>query len=269
MKVILRLIMCFLALNGSAQGYKDYTSARHGALGGASTTLVGNLNSLDNQGTLGRVEDKNISLAFKNDFFLEELNTFGLGAILPTKVGVWGANLTRFGNQYYSQNNLGLAFGKVMFKKFNFGMRLNFNRLQQNEYGNANYVTVEMGFLTPISDNFSVGAHVYNPLRTKINTSSEQPIRLASALRIGANYSVDKVTVLLDLESNTTQNLLVKAGVEYHAHKLIDLRFGVNYPNQQISAGVGINTESFEIDFYYQQHAQLGASAGTTLTYAF
>lgn len=269
MKVILKLCICFFCFNLSAQGYKDYTSARHFALGGATSTLVGNQISLDNQGTLSKIEDKEICLSYRNEFFLSELNTFGIGAILPTKVGVLGASISRFGNQNYSQNTFGIAYGKEIFKKFNFGMRLNLNRLQQNEYGNVAYPSVEFGFMSPLSESFTIAGHVYNPFRTKVITQNENYFRVASAMRLGLNYSIDKVSVLVDLESNTTQNLLLKSGVEYHASKVLDLRFGLNFPNQLLSAGVGFNTENLKIDFYYQAHLQLGGSTGTTLTYVF
>jgi hypothetical protein len=253
----------------SAQGYKDFTSARHFALGGATSSLAGNQISLDNQGSLSKVEDKEICLSYRNEFFLSELSTFGIGAILPTKAGVFGANISRFGNLNYSQNTIGIAYGKNIFEKFNFGMRLNLNRLQQNEYGNVTYPTVELGFLSPLSENLTIAGHVYNPFRSKLITQNETYFRVASALRLGMNYSIDKVSILVDLESNTTQNLLLKSGIEYHASDVLDLRFGLNFPNQLLSAGVGFNTESLIIDFYYQTHLLLGGSAGTTLTYVF
>ena len=269
MRVAFLLTFMFYFFNLRSQGEKEYTSSQHFALGGATSTLSGTLNALDNQSALANEDSIAVSLAFKNDFFIPELSTYGLGIVYPTKSGTWGAIVTRFGNQYYSQSNLGLAYGRKLHDRFNFGMRLNYQSLQQNEYGNTAYATVEFGVLSKVSENLSLGAHVYNPFRSKIEFKNEAFYRIGTSLRLGANYSLDQVTLLLDLESNTQSNLLLRSGLECHATKNIDLRVGFVFPQQQISTGFGVQLQSFDFDFYYQWHAVLGGSTGSTISYAF
>jgi hypothetical protein len=269
MRVPFLLTFMLYFFNLKSQGEKEYTSAHHFALGGATSTLSGNLNALDNQGTLSNEDSVSVSLAFKNDYFLSELSTYGLGVVYPTKSGTWGAIVTRFGNQYYSQNNLGLAYGRKLHDWFSFGMRLNYQTLQQNEYGNTKYATVEFGVLSKVSKNLSLGAHVYNPFRSKVVFEGEGYYRIGTVLRLGANYSLDQVSLLLDLESNTQSNLLLRSGLEYHVSKNIDLRLGFVFPQQQISTGFGFQLQGLDFDFYYQWHAVLGGSIGSTINYAF
>lgn len=269
MNIFIRLILCLFSFSCLAVGDKDYTSARHYGLGGASTTLVGGGNSLDNQGTLGLVDTSSLSFFYGNRYFLKELSTYGLGLIKPIKSGVLGVSIIRFGSNYYSQNNIGLAFGKVLTEKFSFGLRLNYLRLQQFEYGNTGLVTAEVGMLTKVSEQLSIGAHIYNPFRVKLTTENDGEFRSESGLRVGANYQLNQVNVLIEMESNTVSELLVKTALEYQSEGALFIRAGFVYPQKQVSAGLGVTLKYFKTDLYYQYHLELGNSSGVSLSYAF
>lgn len=270
MRFSLFLSFVFLSFLISAQGEKDFVSARQFAIGGAATGLIDNISSLDHQGGLGLLDSHSVFLSFQNKFLLPELNTFACGGIFHTKQGNWGTVLNRFGNQYYNQNTLGIAYGKTFTPQFSFGLRLNYHRIQQYEYGNIGYFTTELGLLTKINKDFSIATQVYNPFRTKINIENEdESFRIASGIKIGLNYSYENFRVLVDIANNTNQKLILSAGLEYHITKSIDLRTGFNYPNKGFSAGLGYKTKAFIFDFYYLHHLLLGASFGSTLAYEF
>ncbi len=268
MRFIVIILFFFLTKTCFSQGEKEFTSARNFALGGASTALVGNINSLDNQGTLGFLDTNSISLGYKNDYLLQEFNSFSLSTTHCTKLGNWGALFSRFGNTYYNQNTFGLAYGKKLNNRFGLGVRLNANSVQQNEYGNVFYPTVELGVFTKISDHLQFGAHVYNPFKTKWR-AEKNSVRTNALLRLGINYSLQKAQLLLDFESNTDQNISVRTGLEYHAATWLDIRFGANFPNKQFSTGIGYRYKTTIIDFYYQWHVLLGASLGSSISYEF
>jgi len=258
----------FFSIN--ATGNKQFNSSRHHALGGASSSLIGTFSSLENLGTLGLQDSSiHVGLAFQNNFFLSSLNTGGLAVSHPLANGTIGLIYSRFGNFSFNENEIGLAYGKKIFKNTSGGVRLNYYRVQQDFFRSTGTVTVEFGIHTQIHKDIAFSAHIYNPFRSKLSEDENITIRTESGIRVGAIYKQEKFNLITELENNTNENLQLKGGLEIFLTPCFILRAGYNFPINEVSTGLGFQFSSFHIDLFYSFHESLGSSSGLGLGYAF
>ena len=257
---------CQLMIPPCLCGQEKFHSTRHHSLGGASVTLVDLFSSLENQGTLALLDTTMFGVAVRNDFFLPELLYSSIGGVLKSSAGSFGMKYSHFGTDFFSEQEIGICYGKQLSKTFYAGMRVNYFRIQQNEYGNEGVITTELGFITKMNDELSIGGHFYNPFRAKLKGKSTIQ-RTKSLMRVGINYQLKTCSLLAELEHSTGEELVLKSGLEYFLNKNWVLRAAYRFPRNQMSGGIGLIYKSFRLDFSYQWHTVLGSSTALGLVY--
>lgn len=146
------------------------------AMSDASVTLSDIWSVYHNQAGLGNLEDISIG-AFHQSGFIKEQNVQGIAFALPTRTGTIGVSYAYYGFSQYNEMQAGLAFGRSFTKYFSVGIQLNYiyTHIADN-YGTEDAVNFEIGILSEPIDNLVVGAHIYNPLRSKLGKKKFQPI---------------------------------------------------------------------------------------------
>ncbi len=223
----------------------------------------------NNQAGLGFTEKSGVGFYYENHFMLNRLNFNEFSAILKTAQGGFGLNVSYSGYGHFNEKKIGLAYGMQLGKRFSLGAQLDYlNTFISGEYGSRNIISFELGLLAKITDNLSLGAHVFNPVKAKLSDYNDE--RLPCVLRLGLNWKPDKnFTAALEAESDIDHPLILKAGLEYDVMKLMYLRIGISNNPNIFTFGVGLNLKGFKLDFSSSMHQVLGYSPQISAHYNF
>ncbi len=123
-----------------------------------------------NQAGLGFYPHFAIGFHHENKFVIKEYALHALAITLPTKPGTIGLSYRYFGYAKYNESKVGLGFGRQFGNGFAAGLQLNLHHTYlEGEFGNRNALTVEGGIQYKPANNLVIGAHVFNPTRSKIS----------------------------------------------------------------------------------------------------
>ena len=242
---------------------------RSAAMANASVALSDFWSLQNNQAGLAFYNRLSAGAYYENRFLVKEMSLKAGGFILPTKAGTFGANLTYFGYPKYNETKIGLAFAKNFGDVIAIGLQLDYlNTSIANDYGSRGVATFEIGMLSKVNDNLTLGAHVYNPVRVKISEYDDE--RVPTIFRIGAAYDLDKdLLVTAEVEKDLEYNPMLKVGLEYRIIQQVIVRGGISTNPGTYSFGFGLDFEKLMIDFSSSIHQTLGYSPQISLIYNF
>ncbi len=232
--------------------------ARAGSMAGASVTLSDVWSTYHNQAGLAHLKGFSAGVYYENRFAVKELSTKGAALAMPYKNGAFGLSVTQFGFSLYNENKVGLAYSQKFGEVFSAGVQMNYLGTFIGEgYGQKHTVSAELGVLANLTKDLMIGAHIYNPTRTKLADYNNE--RTPTIFRLGLNYRFSKqVFITAETEKSTYLKPVLKAGLEYKFNDYFYLRTGVaNNPNI-IAFGFGINMQNFQFDFGASHHSVLG-----------
>ncbi len=243
--------------------------ARSSGMGNASVSFGDVWSAHHNQAGLGFVRDISAGAYYENRFLLKEISVKGGVVAVPIKAGTFGLAISNFGYSLYSENKYSLSFAKTFGDKLSFGVAMDYLTTKIAEgYGSKGVLAAEFGIQAKPLKGLTIGAHVFNPTRSKLADYNDE--RLPTIIRFGGDYNFsDKVTVALETEKDISQKAIFKAGIEYKPVKELYLRVGVGTNPTLTSFGFGINLKNFKIDVSGNYHQTLGISPQLGLTYIF
>ena len=272
MKRNLKIITCLIIL--LFHGYhvlangNDGVGARSTALGGFSTTLSDVWSTNNNQAGLGYLENITGGIYYESRFLLKE-TAFKAGAFaLPTKLGSFGLSVTSFGYSLYNETKAGLSYGQKLGEKISVGVQLNYLNVKLNQdYGQKATFTAAVGLIAKLSNELSMGVHVYNPTRVKLTDYNNE--KVPTIMKLGLDYKFsEKVFIAFETEKNIDHAGVVKVGVEYNAIDILYLRGGISTNPTMSSFGFGIKLKEFKLDVSSSFHQTLGLTPAISLIYS-
>lgn len=186
------------------------------------------------------------------------------------KTGAFGLAVNSYGLKNYSENKIGLAYARSFGEKISLGMQLNYMSTVLGEnYGKSGTVSAEVGIQAAITNNISIGAHLFNPTKVKISSNGNE--FAPTVLKFGFLYKVNAklfITSEAEKSSNVTKPV-IKAGVEYNAIKGLYFRAGVSGNPMGNTFGVGYYTGNLKADVFVAFNSRVGYSSGIGLAYVF
>lgn len=265
---------CFIltfGLCGVAMSQNYPAGAKSASLGHASVGLADIWSAYNNQAGLGFLEAPEVGAFVENRFIMQELNAQGLVYAHPFKKmgGTLGFSLYRFGYSNFNDNKLGFTFAKKFGKVFSAGIQLNLHYFQQGgTYESLLTASGELSFLLFLSENWTLGAHVFNPTRTSMASFDRE--KIPTVFRLGTAYAFsDKVQATLELEKDLVYDPTFRAGIEYKPGKKVSIRAGLNSNPISPAFGLGLHFGNFVIDAASSWHQVLGFSPQAALSYRF
>ncbi len=250
-----------------AQIGNDFVGARSAAMGGYNVTLSDVWASNNNQAGLGFVEDLAAGIYYENRFLLKATSYQAGAVVLPIKTGAFGISVASFGYSAYSETKAGLAYGKRLGKKCSVGLQMNYlNTSFTQEYGSKTTLTGAVGVIAKLSEEITLGVHVYNPSRSKLITYGNQ--RVPTIAKLGLDYQFSKkVTLAVSTEKNLTVKAIVNAGIEYYIADLLYIRGGISTNPSQYAFGFGMQLKDFKVEVSSSFHQTLGVTPGISIAY--
>lgn len=269
-RVYIRLILLFVILQGfSNKSFSIQESkveaGKAAAMANTSVTLIDIWSIYHNQAGLGYLKNMSVG-AFHQSGFIKEQNLQGISFAFPTKTGTIGASYSYYGYSQYNETQAGLAFGKTFSKYFAIGLQLNYLHTQvAGNYGSVNSVNFEVGILSQPVDNLLIGAHVYNPSRSKMGDEY-----IPTIFNLGVSYWFsDKVLFGIGTEKDLNHNAILKAGINYKLVNFVSLQAGVSTNPTKYSFGIGFHYININTHVGFSNHTTLGFIPSFTLSYGF
>jgi long-subunit fatty acid transport protein len=230
-------LLCTVSCSVAQPGLVNVAGARGATAGYISTVLDDVSAVLGNQAGMTSLEKPGFVLMAENRFLLKELSHINLGGVLPTSMGHFGISIEQFGLSKYSEQQIGLSYARKFSKKISIGAQFDYLRLRIPDYGAAGFFNFEIGFLLKIFPQLDFGAHLYNPMPTKLTDIDTRTGSFAFGL---AYRPSDKTTLMAEIEKDITYAPTIKAGIEYQPVKVLTLRAGYNTQPALFTFGIGL-----------------------------
>jgi len=242
---------------------------RSAGLGNASSALTDFWSVHNNQAGLGSLNTPAAGLYYENRFLANELSLKAAAFVLPTKSGNFGISFNSFGYVNYNEMKAGLAYGRKFSKVFSAGVQLDYLRTHIAEnYGNKDAFTFEIGVQTELTKQLTLAAHVFNPIRVKIQSETDD--RVPAVFKLGIAYELsEKLLITLETEKDSDFKPLIRGGMEYQVVEMATVRMGYStLPSTSgsesfsiasvYSFGFGLNINKFVLDLSSSWHQTLG-----------
>ncbi|MFP4023474.1 MAG: hypothetical protein ACLFVR_03030 [Thiohalospira sp.] len=259
------IIGLFCWLNKSYAQNLKIEAGKSAAMSNTSVVISDIWSVYHNQAGLGYLNDISVGI-FHQSGFIKQQNTQGVGFAFPTKTGTLAASYSYFGFSQYNEMQAGLAFGRSFTQYFAAGLQINYlsTKIADN-YGSTNTVNFEVGILSQPIENLFIGAHVYNPSRSKIGDEN-----IPTIFKLGAGYLFsDKVFFGIETEKDLKHDAIFKAGLNYQLIDYVSLQAGISTNPARYSFGIGFHYININAHVGFFKHQTLGFTPSFTLSYGF
>jgi len=263
------LLLVFSPLFIFSQNIPFESGGRSQSMGGSTIALANVWSVNNNQGGLGYLENPEIALYYTNRFLLKELSSQSFVFAYPTQYGNIGASVDYFGYSQQSEIQFGLAYAKKFNKYISLGVKFDYLRYQQaEEYGSAQAILAEIGIVSNPYKNIYLGAHVYNPSRSKFNTATKK--YAPTILSLGIAYVPDQmVSLTAQVDKGMDYDATYKMGVELNLKESLFIRAGINVSPNAYYLGFGYYFKNIKFDLAFSYQQVLGLSPASSLGYEF
>jgi hypothetical protein len=223
----------------------------------------------NNQAALASIKNINAGLHYENRFFMKQLGISAGAFVLPALTGALGFDIAHMGFDDYGETRIGASYGKKLAKRLSLGVRFNYHLLSFTGYPDFFTFTGEIGLISEPLNNLFVGAHVFNPTFSKLNSRHEDPVPVI--FEIGAGYKIGgKLMLTAEFGKEQYSDMSPRFGVDYSLFKSMSLRSGVSLNPVEISFGAGWTVKKkLALDFAFYHHEVLGYSPQLSLSYSF
>lgn len=239
--------------------------ARSMAIGGAGVASSGINSLLENQAGLAGLTDLGVIATATQPFTISELNSVAVGVAIPVSSGVFGLRLHSYGFEEFRQNSAGLAYARRLGGRLSLGVQFDYWNIRIPEYGSGGVFSFEIGVRATLTNNLTLGTHVFNPV--KITWSDGTP--LPAVFRIGTEWRLSgKATLLAELEKDVDYPIRIKGGVMYRLTDPVFLMLGTTTNPATFSVGLGLSLNSgLGLDATTVFHQYLGTTPAFGVSY--
>ncbi len=267
LRLIFTLIFSLVLLSGNSQYLSKNIGAKSSAMAGGGVASNDFWSSTNNQASLGYTKQWGAGFYYENSYLTKELSLNALSLVMPISKGAFAINVNRFGYSQYNESKIGIAYGMALSEKIAVGVQMDYlHTAIGNNYGSHNAITFEVGIITKLNKNISIGAHVFNPIQAKLNDYNNE--RIPALMKLGIEWKLaDNFIAIGELQSDIDNNLVVIAGMEYRIMDILYTRMGVGSGPNIFSFGVGLDIKNFRLDFSSSMHQTLGYSPQISLYY--
>ncbi|MCC9166002.1 hypothetical protein [Pontibacter harenae] len=259
------LLLPYLVL---AQADVPY-GARAAAMGNASVTIPDVWALNNNIAGIANLELPQLGVYAENSFGVRAFTTVALQAVYPTsKYGNYGLSLSRFGDELYSQQHVGLGVGHKL-GQFSLGAKVDVWQVSVRGYGSRKAVTLSVGGQAEITPGLYFGAYAYNLNQAKLSSFEDE--RLPTIMKAGLSYQpYQKLLLAIETEKHIEHPAALKAGIEYQLlSEKLAVRSGFNTTTNRATFGAGFQARQLQVDYAFGSTTLLGTSHHVAVSYRF
>jgi hypothetical protein len=243
--------------------------ARAAALGNASVTLPDLWALGNNVAGIASLEQAQVGAYVENRFGVRAFSTVALQAVYPTtKYGNYGLSMSRFGDELFSQQHIGLGIGHKL-GQFSIGAKADVWQVAAEGYGSRKAVALSVGGQAEIVPGLYFGANAYNVNQAKLAAFDDE--RLPTIMKAGLGYRpYQKLLLLAETEKHIDFSADFKAGIEYQLlPEKVAVRSGFSTLTNRATFGLGFRARHLLADYAFGSTTLLGQSHHLSLSYTF
>ena len=230
------------------------------AIAATSVADLKNWSVFHNPAPLSKMELPQFYAQVENRYLITELSTKSFSLAYPTNHFVSGLCFTHFGFSLYHEMMLGLAFARNFSDKFSVGVQFNYLTayfLSSNSYHGAFFPQVGLNF--PLSENFQLGFHIFNPFQTHLKSDITTK-RLPAIFSLGYAYSFSSNFIWrFQADKEISSNYRIATGFDYYLTEEIRIQTGIYGCDYLIPClGFGYQLRRCTIDLITELHPLLG-----------
>ena len=262
------LFFAFLILFGSlalCQDGLDFNDPYSESMGGISI----HSSHVENPSLSTLIEDRQLSLSYKNHYFTNELNSWRSSFYSPTPWFAAGILLSWYGFEHYNSFRVGGNIGKSLSSSLAAGVGINLYSLYYTGCSERkNNLSVRIG-ASFTEKNLLISCWVANPFQTGFYNEYDEKEKLPVQFFAGFRLSLTEETQWsVEVESSDFSWGKIKTGFEYRI-KSFAARCGVFGKPVVPTAGIGFFFSDFSLELSGQYHNILGVSVGCGLGWRF
>ena len=254
-----------IILCSKSQPFNQGISARGLGMGDATVASCDHWSVFNNVGGFSKVKSVVSLLSIYNRFDISELNSLSAGLVYPAGAFNLGLTINRFGGRVHHQNQVGLAFGHTL-GNTSLGIKVNYLVFNTEGYGSRGYPIVEVGSVTELSPQLSLGMYAYNVNLAKFDDPVNN--RLPVSFRAGISYQpVPSFVLNAEVDKTLKHITATKIGVLYQLKKKFYISSGIRTNPFNYTFGIGMDAGKIGIDYAITGHSELGLSHLLSISY--
>lgn len=206
-------------------------------------------------------EKKSVSFYGVRYYGLSELTDIAAAVNYPTKIGVLGAGVHRYGYHLFNKSRLRIGY-KNSFSGFHFGVVFNYSHISQGGgYGSAGAFGVNVGLAASPVSGLWIGAKATNVNQPRYGKLNDE--KLPRNLSVGLSYQLSDIALFTtDVLKDVDFPISYRGGVEVKVIGRLVGRAGITTKPQTFSGGFGYSGSFWGANVAVQRHenAALGYS---------
>lgn len=206
---------------------------------------------------------KRISLfgTYDRPFGIAELATHAFSAGLRTGRHGLGVKYTGFGFALYKEQVLGLIYGLRVFQQLGLGFGIRALQLSTAGMPTQHWIVFDAGIKLQIREGVFLGAAIWN-------AGGSHTSLLGQSGTVGMGIAImPQVALVADIQKEANFPTGAGIGIIYHIHPQLVLRTGAGGQPERLSAGFGLRTGGFAIDYAAVWHTILGITHRASVIY--
>jgi hypothetical protein len=189
-------------------------------------------------------------------FELDELRRNSAAVVFPFPDFISSLTVSKYGFDDYRELSVRVSCALQIFGSVQAGITTGYNRLAIKGFGSDDALTVDVGLIWRITDDFTLGSVATNVNAPVIGFTREQ---IPQSLSLAGTWIPSPGFLLaLDLVKDAAFPPEVKFGVEYQPVDGFVIRGGVANEPSSYSAGFGMRLGGFGLDYAFSRHPDLG-----------
>jgi hypothetical protein len=189
-------------------------------------------------------------------FGLQELKTTAFAMAIPFSCASVGIQVVKFGFDFYSETEIGLAYAQRVDKNISCGLTVHYLRVDIDRYGHAGAFNFNGGFMTQVSDGVEIGFSVHNLTAATLAATGE---RMPQLVNLGIGWSpLENFQISAEMEKDVRFPASIKIGLEKVVLSSVSFRAGMANNPDTYSFGIGIRCSILEFGYAGYSHPDLG-----------
>ncbi len=239
------------------------------SLGGVSTVLVDPWAAGNNPALLAGEAPTSLAVDAYNRFFIPELTEASFLAQTELYKGNIGLHYRHYGFSSFQEHRLRVAYGLMLSQSFWMGTAFTYDRLMQMEgYPSQGSVSVDVGMLFTLADDWRIGAQVHNPTRSRWPNALNELRSMRMEIGVEKCFNAS-LAAYAELEKEMDQALLFGCGIAYQVRAPLTIRTGIRTADRSWRLGLSYekNGRSINITQVWSQALGLSSSLGLALRF--
>jgi hypothetical protein len=258
----MRWIIFLFTLPASLQAQSSLVSvgARSAAMGNITTVIADEWALFNNIGALSSASNS-AAFATQERSALPGATRSGAGLSIRRKELGLGIGFLRFGDAAYNEQQV-IAGVSHRIQHTSLGIRVNLVQYRPADFPVRTAVSFDLGFLTQLTKQVSIGAYAVNSNRAQITDQELLPVRF----NVGIGFHpASSHTLAIEAEKDLNYPVTVRLGFEYSFRSMVFFRCGVHLNPAGVSLGTGFRKKLLQVDASIRYGTMIGYTLQTTL----